>query len=154
MTATGYTSTRPAVVPCSACGQLNRVDLHRADQRPTCGACAAALVLEEPIPADDATLEQILREAKVPVIVDFYADWCAPCRMMAPAFAELAKRQAGQALVVKLDTDRSPTMAIRYAIRGIPTVIAFREGREVARQVGVMPLARLQQLLDAGREEP
>lgn len=152
MTTTRSTPTRAAVVPCTVCGRLNRVDLQRTDHRPTCGACATALTLDEPIHADDANLEQIVREATVPVIVDFYADWCAPCRMMAPAFAELAKRQAGQALVIKVDTDRSPTMAIRHAIRGIPTVIAFRDGQEAARQVGAVPLARLEQLIDAGRE--
>ena len=152
MTTTRSTSTRTAVVPCAACGRLNRVDLQHTDHRPTCGACATALTTDKPIRADDSTLEQIVRKATVPVIVDFYADWCAPCRMMAPAFAELAKRQAGGALVVKLDTDRSPAMAIRYAIRGIPTVIVFRDGQEVARQVGAVPLARLEQLLDAGRQ--
>ena len=102
-----------------------------------------------PIRADDATLERIVREATVPVVVDFHADWCAPCRMMAPVLVELAKRRAGEALVVLLDTDRSPTMTIRYAIRGIPTVIVFREGREVARQVGAVPLERLDAMLDA-----
>lgn len=152
MTTMRPTSTHSAVVPCAACGRPNRVDLQRTENRPTCGACASALTLDQPIHADDANLEQIVREATVPVIVDFYADWCAPCRMMAPAFAELAKRQAGRALVVKVDTDRSPTMAIRHAIRGIPTVIAFRDGQEAMRQVGAVPLARLEQLIDAAGE--
>ena len=152
MTTTRATPTHSAVVPCPACGRPNRVDLQRTEQRTTCGACATALTLDQPIHADDANLEQIVREATVPVIVDFYADWCAPCRMMAPAFADLAKRQTGRALVVKVDTHRSPTMAIRYAIGGIPTVIVFRDGQEAARQVGAVPLARLEQLLGTGRD--
>lgn len=142
------TMARSAAVPCSACGRVNRVDLDRVNERPTCGACGGALKLDAPTPAGDANLEQVVREASVPVIVDFYADWCAPCRMMAPAFADLAAQRAGQALVLKVDTDRNPTMAIRYAIRGIPTVIVFRDGQEVARQVGAVPLGRLEQLLD------
>jgi thioredoxin len=99
--------------------------------------------------ASDATLEQVVRDAPVPVLVDFYADWCGPCRMMAPTFAELARRRAGEALVVKVDTDRSPSMAIRFGIRGIPTLVLFRDGREVARQVGAVPLGRLEAMLDA-----
>lgn len=149
MPSTPLPLTPTATVPCSTCGRPNRVDLQRTDDSPKCGACGTALVLDQPISASDANLEQIVRETTVPVIVDFYADWCAPCRMMAPAFAELARRRAGRALVVKLDTDRNPTMAIRYAIRGIPTVIVFREGQEVARQVGAVPLGRLEQLLGA-----
>ena len=77
----------------------------------------------------------------MPVLVDFYADWCGPCKMMAPVLDEIARERAGEVLVAKLDTDRNPTMAVRYDIRGIPNLIVFRDGREVARQVGAAPRA-------------
>jgi len=79
--------------------------------------------------------------------VDFYADWCGPCRMMAPVFAEFARRQRGTALVAKVDTERSPVVAARFGIRSIPTLTVMRDGREVARQVGAVPMAALEQLL-------
>jgi thioredoxin len=95
----------------------------------------------------DGDLERVVRDAEVPVLVDFYADWCGPCKTMAPLLDDLAARHAGELLVGKLDTDRSPTMAARFQIRGIPTLIAFRGGREVAREVGAVPRARLEELV-------
>jgi thioredoxin 2 len=83
----------------------------------------------------------------VPVIVDFYADWCGPCKMMAPVFAELARRQRGQALVVKVDTERNQAIAARFAVRSIPTLVVLRDGHEVARQVGAASMPVLEALL-------
>ena len=83
----------------------------------------------------------MVRETTLPVLVDFYADWCGPCRMMAPAVHDLARESAGRALVAKLDTDAAQRTAARFQIRGIPTVIVFRNGREVRRESGVMTLA-------------
>lgn len=144
---TAPAATRPAIVPCPACRRLNRVDLARAGNHPVCGACRSAIPLDQPLPATDATLARVVQEASVPVVVDFYADWCAPCKMMAPIFAEFAKRQAGRALVLKLDTDANPESAMRHQVRGIPTLVVFRDGREAARQVGAVPLARLEEML-------
>jgi thioredoxin 2 len=147
-TRTTQPAVRAATIPCPSCERVNRVDLDRAADGPSCGSCRAPIALDRPLVASDATLEQVLRDAPVPVIVDFYADWCMPCRMMAPTFAELARRRAGEALVIKVDTDRNPATAARLGIRGIPTLVAFRNGREVAREVGVVPLARLEAMLD------
>jgi thioredoxin 2 len=144
---TDSTTTRTAIVPCAACGKLNRVDLARVGNRPVCGPCKAPLALDTPLLLTDATFDRVIGGASVPVIVDFYADWCGPCKAMTPVFAELAKRQAGRALVVKVDTDRSPVVAGRFGIRSIPTLTVLRNGREVARQVGAVPLAALEQLL-------
>lgn len=86
-----------------------------------------------------------------PVLVDFYADWCGPCKMMAPVFAEFAKRQRGQAIVAKVDTDRNPGVAARFAIRNIPTIAVLRDGKEVARQVGAVPIGQLEQMVVSAR---
>ena len=144
---TETTATRTAIVPCATCGTLNRVDLARLSAKPVCGPCKAPLTLNTPLQLTDANFDRVVEGASVPVIVDFYADWCGPCRAMAPVFAELARRQVGRALVVKVDTDRSPLVAGRFGIRSIPTLAVLRHGKEVARQVGAAPLAALEQLL-------
>lgn len=147
---TTSTAARPAVVPCASCAKLNRVDFARVDHKPKCGACGEPLALDQPLALTDATFARVIADASVPVMVDFYADWCGPCRMMAPAYAELARKFAGQALVVKLDTQHNPQTASQFGIRGIPTVIVFNGGREVKRQVGALPLQGLEQVLQSG----
>ncbi len=144
---TETTTRRTAVVPCAACGTLNRVDVARLDARPSCGSCKSPIALDVPILLTDATFDKVVAGSSVPVMVDFYADWCGPCRMMAPVFAEFARRQRGTALVAKVDTERSPVVAARFGIRSIPTLTVMRDGREVARQVGAVPMAALEQLL-------
>jgi thioredoxin 2 len=138
---------RTAVVPCASCGKLSRVNLARIDDKPSCGHCHTALALDVPLVLTDATFERVIAGATVPVVVDFYADWCGPCRMMAPVFAEFARRQRGHALVAKVDTDRNPALSARFAIRSIPTLTVHRDGKEVARQVGAVPMATLEQLV-------
>ncbi len=142
------TSKRLAIVPCGACGTLNRVDLARTDAAPVCGSCKSAIALDSPIALTDATFDKVVSNSAVPIIVDFYADWCGPCKAMAPVFADLARRQRGKALVAKVDTDRSPVIAQRFSIRSIPTLTVLRDGKEVARQVGAVPMAALEQLLE------
>ena len=138
---------RLAVIPCSACGKLNRVDLARADDVAKCGSCRTALVLDAPITLTDATFDTVVSASAVPVIIDFYADWCGPCKQMAPVFAEFARRQRGQSLVAKVDTDMNPAVSQRFAIRSIPTIAVMRNGKEVARQVGAAPMSALEQLV-------
>lgn len=139
---------RTATVVCVFCDTLNRVDLSRIDDRPKCGECGKPMLLDRPIRVTDNDLERVVAETTVPVLVDFYADWCGPCKAMAPVLDEVARDRKGEVLVGKLDTDRNPTMAVRYGIRGIPTLIVFREGREVARQTGAIPRQRLDALID------
>ena len=136
-----------ATVSCPFCQTLNRVDLARVQDRPKCGECGRPILLDRPIRVGDQDLERVVKDSDVPVLVDFYADWCGPCKMMAPLLDDLARERAGEVLVAKLDTDRNPTMAVRYAIRGIPTLIAFQGGREVAREVGALPKPRLEALV-------
>ena len=143
------TTSQKAVLPCTACGTLNRVDLARAGAHPKCGTCRVPLTLDAPVVLTDANFDAVIRHSTVPVIVDFYADWCGPCKMMAPVFADFAKRQVGRALVAKVDTDRNPGVASRFAIRSIPTIAVLRDGKEVGRQVGAVPLGRLEELISA-----
>jgi thioredoxin 2 len=96
----------------------------------------------------EADLDRIVSESEVPVLVDFYADWCGPCKVMAPLFDTLARERRGEVLVTKLDTDRNPEATRRFNVRGIPTTIVFIGGREVARETGAIPRPRLQALLD------
>ncbi len=145
------TNAKQAVLPCTACGKLNRVDLSRAEAQPKCGTCRVPLVLEAPVVLTDANFDTVINNSTVPVMVDFYADWCGPCKMMAPVFAQFAKQQRGQAIVAKVDTDRNPGVAARYAIRSIPTIALLKDGKEVARQVGAVPMGPLEQMVISAR---
>ena len=133
---------------CPSCSTLNRIDVARVRDRPKCGTCSRPLVLDRPVRVTDNDLERVVKDAAIPVLVDFYADWCGPCKAMAPVLDDVAHRYAGRILVGKLDTDRNPTMAVRFAIRGIPTMILFREGREYRRSVGAVARSALEALLD------
>ncbi len=147
----GAGTARPpkATVRCPFCSRLNRVDLTRVADRPKCGECGRPILLDRPLAVGDLDFERVVSEAEVPVLVDFYADWCGPCKTMAPVLDEVAHDRPGRLLVLKLDTDRNPETASRFGIRGIPTLILFRGGREVARETGAVPRPRLDVLLDS-----
>jgi thioredoxin 2 len=135
-------------VACPSCTTLNQVELDPQRPRPDCSECGETLMLDRPVPVTDQTMEAVISGSDVPVVVDFYADWCQPCKMMAPVLDQLAEDLHGELLVAKLDTDSNPTMAVHYGIRGIPTLIVFREGREWKRQVGLVPPQQLAELLE------
>jgi thioredoxin 2 len=132
---------------CPFCLKLNRVDVARADDRPKCGECGRPFLLDRPVKISGDDLERIVTESEVPVLVDFYADWCGPCKVMAPVLDEFASDHRGEMLVGKLDTDSAPAVSAKYGIRGIPTLILFNGGRELARQSGAMPRAGLDELV-------
>ena len=134
-------------VRCQFCQTWNRVHAARAADRPKCGKCARPILLDRPLHLDDETFDRTVAGSDVPVLVDFYADWCGPCKAMAPAVDEIASRYVGRALGAKLDTDRAQQTAARFQIRSIPTVIVFDGGRPVRQQVGALPLAALEGLL-------
>jgi len=142
------TKGRKATLRCAFCGKLNRVVLERAADRPICGECGKPFLLDRPVKIDGEDLPRVVAETDVPVLVDFYADWCGPCKIMAPVLDELAADRMGELLVAKLDTDFSPHVAAHMGIRGIPTLILFREGKEAARQTGAVPRSVLDEMLD------
>jgi thioredoxin 2 len=139
---------KPVVVMCVFCAKPNRVDLSRLAEGPKCGNCGRPIRLDRPLPVTDATFDKVINGSSVPVVVDFYADWCGPCKMMAPVLDQVARERTGHVLVAKVDTDANPAVSQRFGIRSIPTLVAFRGGAEVARELGALPKPRLDALID------
>jgi len=127
---------------CPACGATNRVPEERLKDQPVCGKCGAALMEPKPFALSDATLPAFIARTELPVLVDFWAEWCGPCKMMAPHFANAAT-QLPEVRFAKVDTEACPQAGAAYAIRSIPTLILFRGGKEVARQSGAMAAGEL-----------
>ncbi|HET9037194.1 MAG TPA: thioredoxin [Myxococcaceae bacterium] len=132
-----------ATYRCSSCGAFNRVGA--GSGTPVCGRCKNPLPTEgAPQDLDAEGLERAIASSPVPVLVDFWAPWCAPCRVAAPLFDQVARRLKGEAIVLKVDTEANPAAAARYQIRAIPTAILFQEGREKERRMGVQPAPALE----------
>ncbi|HYL22150.1 MAG TPA: thioredoxin [Gemmatimonadales bacterium] len=138
-----------ATVACPFCATLNRLDLERLADRPKCGKCGRPILVDRPIAVTDATLDGVLAGTGVPVVMDCYADWCGPCKIMAPILDDFARERQGDVLVTKLDTDRNQATARRFDIRAIPTLLVFRRGHEVARHAGVLTRQQLAALVDS-----
>lgn len=134
--------------PCPTCGRRNRVPAARLAETGRCGACKAELpAVGEPLDADAAFFEDVLRSARVPVLVDFWAAWCGPCRMAAPEVQRAAENMAGRALVLKVDTEAHPELAARYGVRGIPNFLVLKDGKVVAQRPGLVSHTQLEEWL-------
>jgi thioredoxin 2 len=131
------------LVACPHCHALNRVPRERFDQGPSCGKCHLALFAALPAALSAESFDAHVMRAGLPVVVDFWAPWCGPCRMMAPHFEAAARQLEPRVRLAKLDTEAEPALGARHGIRSIPTMVLFHQGRELARHSGAMPGAQI-----------
>lgn len=130
--------TEPSHIVCPNCAATNRVPAARLAEAPRCGKCREPLFTGRPADLTDASFEKMVSRSDIPVVVDFWAQWCGPCKMMAPAFEAAAAQLEPEVRLAKLDTEAARATAARFGIRSIPTLIVFRGGQEIARQPGAM----------------
>lgn len=141
------TNADPTQILCPSCSALNRVPRQRLGDRPLCGKCRALLLPGQPINGSDANFRRLIEKNDLPVVVDFWASWCGPCQQFAPVFSQTAAEMATQAIFVKLDTEANQQTAASFQIRSIPTLMVFREGKEVERLSGALPKPQFMQWL-------
>lgn len=138
------TATPTVTLPCQFCSAWNRVDASRIPDRPKCGECGKPMLLDRPYPLTDASFDRVLGESAIPIVVDFYADWCGPCKMMAPEMDAFAAKHAGKVLAAKMDTDRNQRTAMLFNIRSIPTIMRFEGAAKTAEHSGALKLADIE----------
>ncbi len=140
---------------CKVCGRQNRIPAEHLADAGRCGNCKSPLgPVDEPIEADAELFNEIIKWARVPVLVDFWAEWCGPCHMAAPEVARTARDMAGRAIVIKVDTERYPQLASRFNVRGIPNFVVFYRGHPVTQQAGVVQHEEMESWLKCAAQSP
>ena len=135
-------------VVCPYCNAVNRIPAERLDDKPLCGKCGKNLFDSKPVELTSADFHRQIANSEIPVVVDFWAEWCGPCKMMAPAFEKAAASLEPNVRLAKLNTENEQQIAQQFNIRSIPTLVLFREGKEVARQAGAMMGNQIQQWVE------
>lgn len=136
-------------IVCPGCHVSNRISFERIQDKPKCGKCKKPLFLEKPVTLDGVSFNKHIQNSDLPIVVDFWAAWCGPCKTMAPVFEKAAQEMEPKFQFAKLDTEKNQSIATHYRIQSIPTLAVFRKGKEIARQSGAMPATQLKNWLNS-----